>query len=90
MQFESGPIYGTISGRIGENGLFTLNPDTYDFDVKELQGRSFSGDMAIVKRNFLNAISATIHGDGTPFQIKFTGSVKAPQPVYDKTFGTVP
>jgi len=48
------------------------------------------GDLAIVRRNVFNAIGATIHGNGTPFQIKFSGSVKAPQPVYDRTFGTVP
>jgi hypothetical protein len=90
MKFESGPIYVTISGRLGENGFFILNPDIYDFDVKELQGRSFDSDLAILKRNFLNAVSATIHGAGTPFKIQFTGLVKAPQPIYDKTFGAVP
>lgn len=80
MKYESWAIYGTVSGKVGPDGMFTLNPDTYDFDIKP--GISF--------RNAATAVGAVINGSGTKFDIKFTGSVKAPQSVYDKTYGGSP
>lgn len=71
IKYDTGAIYGTVTGILNTDGTMSIKPDIYDFDIKWSQGASF--------RNVATLIGAAVNGIGTPYKIQFTGTVPIPR-----------
>ena len=70
--------HGTITLVMNKDGTVSATDDLYNFDRKKPY---FSSQH--VKRNFMNEVDIALSGPGTPFYVKFSGSVQLePRKVY--------
>ena len=80
ISFDTGAIYGTVTGALNPDGTLSIRPDVYDFDQKNPLNAQTSGEFwRITFRDGLTALGAAMNGVGTPFRIEFSGSIPAPK-----------
>ena len=80
LQFDTGAMYGTVTGFLNPDGIMSIKPDTYNFDWKNpLNANSMSEFGRLVLRNTATGIGLVINGYGMEYQIQFTGSIPAPK-----------
>ena len=70
--YGTGLVYGSITVEYKGNNLFSVLPDTYDFDIHI--GNLFS--WKTIRRNLETIGANYLHGSGTPFKIFFNGLYK--------------
>jgi hypothetical protein len=80
IKYDTGAVYGTVTGVLNPNGTMSIRPDTYDFDQKNpFRANTLKEFGRLVVRDVLTAVGAGVNGFGKPYRIEFTGSVPAPQ-----------
>ncbi|MNQ42046.1 hypothetical protein D3C85_557410 [compost metagenome] len=80
LKYDTGAIYGTVTGVLNVDGTMSIKPDVYNFDQKNPLAASTIGEFGrIMVRNAATASGAAINGFGTPYRIEFTGTVPAPR-----------
>jgi hypothetical protein len=80
IKFDTGAIYGTVTGVLNAGGTMSIRPDTYDFDQKNpFKANTLKELGRLVVRDVLTAVGAGVNGFGTPYRIEFTGSIPAPK-----------
>lgn len=80
IKFDTGAIYGTVTGALNADGTMSIKPDIYDFDQKNpFRERTPQGFGRVVLRDALTAIGAVVNGPGVPYRIEFTGTIPAPK-----------
>ena len=79
LQFDTGAIYGTVTGVFNPDGTMSIKPDTYNFDWKNpLNSNSMNELGRLFLRNTATGIGLAINGYGMKYQIQFTGSIPVP------------
>jgi hypothetical protein len=80
IKFDTGAIYGTVTGVLNADGTMSIKPDIYDFDLKNPFIAQTPQEFGrLILRDGLTAIGAGINGIGTPYRIEFSGSIPAPK-----------
>lgn len=79
IKVDAGAIYGTVTGDVSSDGMMTIRPDTYNFDIKNPFKAGTVGEFGrLLLRNDLNVAGLVVNGIGTPYRIEFTGAIPAP------------
>ena len=82
LKFDTGAIYGTVTGIFNADGSMSIKPDTYNFDMKNpLKASSIEDAGRLFLRNTATGIGLAINGYGTKYEIQFIGSIPAPKGV---------
>ncbi len=72
-------VYGTVTGVLDANGNMTFRPDTYNFDIKNpALGQNIGERGRIVVRDVGTFAAGVYNGNGTSYQIYFSGSQALP------------
>jgi len=80
LKFDTGAIYGTVTGFLNPDGTLSIKPDTYNFDMKYLfKDDSIVSARDALLRDVLTGIGLVINGYGKEYEIKFTGSIPLPK-----------
>ena len=80
IKFDTGAIYGTVTGVLNTDGTMSIKPDVYDFDFKNpFNANTFKEFGRLVVRDLLTVVGAGVNWIGTPYRIEFTGSIPAPK-----------
>lgn len=77
LSFDTGAIYGTVTGVLNSDGTMRILPDLYDFDFKPLSPNS--DNSRLIKRNIYTAFGLIINGVGKPYVIEIIGTIPAPK-----------
>jgi hypothetical protein len=78
IRYDTGAIYGTVTGVLNADGTMRILPDVYDFDFKN--PIAVSDGWRLLLRDVLTGVGLSINGwGGTPYRIEFTGSIKVPK-----------
>lgn len=79
IKYDTGAIYGTVTGVLNADGTMGIKPDVYDFDqMNPFKASTVKEFGRMIVRDTLTAIGAGINGFSTPYRIEFTGSIPAP------------
>lgn len=80
IKFDTGAIYGTVTGIVNSDGTMSFRPDTYNFDMKSpFNANTMQEVQRLVLRDALTAAGLAINGKGTPYNIEFSGSIPTPK-----------
>ena len=80
LKFDTGAIYGTVTGVFNSDGSMSIKPDTYNFDLKNpLKANSMEDAGRLFLRNTATGIGLAVNGYGVKYEIQFTGSIPAPK-----------
>ena len=80
LKFDTGAIYGTVTGFFNSDGSMSIKPDTYNFDLKNpLKANSMEDAGRLFLRNTATGIGLAVNGYGVKYEIQFTGSIPAPK-----------
>lgn len=80
LKFDTGAIYGTVTGVLNPDGTMSIKPDLYNFDFKNPLNEGSSEVVRTVIRDIATVAGLVINGPlGTPFQIEFTGTIPVPK-----------
>ena len=80
IKFDTGAIYGTVTGVLNVDGTMSIRPDTYNFDLKNPFKAGTSQEFVrVLLRDGLTLVGAGINGVGKPYRIEFSGSIPAPR-----------
>jgi hypothetical protein len=79
LAYDTGAIYGTVTGFLNLDGTMSFKPDTYNFDLKGYSDvNSMAAVFARTQRNALTAAGLLVNGVGDSYNIYFKGSIPAP------------
>ncbi len=79
LKFDTGAIYGTVTGVLNTDGTMTIKPDYYNFDFKNPFTAPSGDGLRVIVRDAATALGIVINSVGTPYKIQFTGSIPAPK-----------
>lgn len=79
LAYDTGAIYGTVTGFLNPDGTMSFKPDTYNFDLKGYSDvNSMASVVARTQRNVLTGTGLLVNGVGDSYNIYFKGSIPAP------------
>ncbi len=79
LAFDTGAIYGTVTGVLNIDGTMSIKPDTYNFDFKNPWKAPAGDGWRVFVRDVATGIGLGINGFGTAYRIGFTGTIPAPK-----------
>ncbi|MBS0328414.1 MAG: RHS repeat protein [Proteobacteria bacterium] len=79
LKFDTGAIYGTVTGVLNTDGTMNIKPDTYNFDFKNPWKAPVGDGWRVFVRDVATGIGLGINGFGTAYRIEFTGTIPAPK-----------
>ena len=80
LKFDTGAIYGTVTGYLNPDGTMRFAPDSYNFDIKGYgDSTTLAHAFGRTGRNLATAAGLVINGAGQQYLINFTGAIPAPK-----------
>jgi len=88
LKFDTGAIYGTVTGYLNADGTLSIRPDYYNFERQDPDLAPTAVERSrIIERNRATALGRVVNGRGTPYEIRFSGSIPAPDQL--SRFGSI-